>query len=160
MTAMAEPEQPDENPPKKRRLPLILGLVGAVLLGGGGFYAIWSGLLFGHSADQVAEAVPDLPDIGFVPIPPAVISLPPGSSSTHLRFAAQLEVEASQTDAVTSILPRIQDVLNSYLRAVTVTELQDPSTLVRIRAHLLRRIQLVAGDGRVRDLLVTEFVLN
>jgi flagellar FliL protein len=43
---------------------------------------------------------------------------------------------------------------------VSVTELQDPSTLVRIRAHLLRRIQLVAGDGRVRDLLVTEFVLN
>ncbi len=157
---MAEPEQPDEIPSKKRRLPLILGLVGALLLGGGGFYAIWSGLLFGHNAEQVADAVTDLPDIGFVPIPPAVISLPPGSSSTHLRFAAQLEVEASQTDAVTSILPRIQDVLNSYLRAVTVTELQDPSTLVRIRAHLLRRIQLVAGDGRVRDLLVTEFVLN
>lgn len=157
---MAEPEQPAEKPMKKRRLPLILGLVGALLLGGGGFFAIWSGLLFGHNAEQVAEAVPDLPDIGFVAIPPAVISLPPGSSSTHLRFAAQLEVEASQTDAVASILPRIQDVLNSYLRAVTVTELQDPSTLVRIRAHLLRRIQLVAGEGRVRDLLVTEFVLN
>lgn len=157
---MAEPEQPDEKPLKKRRLPLILGLVGALLLGGAGFYAIWSGLLFGAGEATHAEVVPDLPDIGFVPIPPAVISLPPGSSSTHLRFAAQLEVEAGQTDAVTSILPRIQDVLNSYLRAVTVTELQDPSTLVRIRAHLLRRIQLVAGDGRVRDLLVTEFVLN
>ncbi len=157
---MAEPEQPDEKSTKKRRLPLILGMVGAALLGGGGFYAIWSGLLLGHSAERVVEAVPDLPDIGFVPIPPAVISLPPGSSSSHLRFAAQLEVEARETDAVTSILPRIQDVLNSYLRAVSVTELQDPSTLVRIRAHLLRRIQLVAGDGRVRDLLVTEFVLN
>lgn len=157
---MAEPEQPDEKPKKKRRLPLILGLVGAVLLGAGGFYAIWSGLVFGHSADHVAEAVPDLPDIGFVPIPPAVVSLPQGSSSSHLRFAAQLEVEAGQTEAVTLILPRIQDVLNSYLRAVKVEDLQDPSTLVRIRAHLLRRIQLVAGDGRVRDLLVTEFVLN
>lgn len=157
---MADPEQPDEKTTKKRRLPLILGLVGALILGGAGFFAVWSGLLFDHGAEQVAEAAPALPDIGFVPIPPAVISLPPGSSSTHLRFAAQLEVEAGQTDAVTSILPRIQDVLNSYLRAVTVTELQDPSTLVRIRAHLLRRIQLVAGDGRVRDLLVTEFVLN
>jgi len=31
---------------------------------------------------------------------------------------------------------------------------------VRIRAHLLRRIQIVTGEGRVRDLLVTEFVLN
>ncbi len=157
---MAEPEQPDEKPSKKGRLPLILGLLGALVLGGGGFYAIWSGLLFGHAAGAEAETASPLPDIGFVPIPPAVISLPQGSSSSHLRFAAQLEVEATELDAVTLILPRIQDVLNSYLRAVSVAELQDPSTLVRIRAHLLRRIQLVAGDGRVRDLLVTEFVLN
>ncbi len=157
---MAEPEQPDEKHSKKLRLPLILGAVGALVLGGGGFFAIWSGLLFGPGAETQAQATSALPDIGFVPIPPAVISLPPGSSSSHLRFAAQLEVEAGQTDAVTSILPRIQDVLNSYLRAVTVAELQDPATLVRIRAHLLRRIQLVAGDDRVRDLLVTEFMLN
>ena len=157
---MAEPEQPDEKPAKKRRLPLILGMVGALVLGGGGFFAIWSGLIFAPGTEPHAEDAAALPDIGFVPIPPAVISLPPGSTSSHLRFAAQLEVEAGQTDAVTAILPRIQDVLNSYLRAVTVAELQDPATLVRIRAHLLRRIQLVAGDDRVRDLLVTEFVLN
>ena len=41
-----------------------------------------------HPLSGVVEAVPDLPDIGFVPIPPAVISLPQGSSSSHLRFAA------------------------------------------------------------------------
>jgi flagellar FliL protein len=29
-----------------------------------------------------------------------------------------------------------------------------------MRAQLLRRIQIVTGEGRVRDLLVTEFVLN
>ncbi|OYU19490.1 MAG: flagellar basal body protein FliL [Rhodobacteraceae bacterium PARR1] len=157
---MAEPEQPDEKTVKKRKLPLILGVFGALVLGGGGFFAIWSGLLFGPTPEDHATLPTALPDIGFVPIPPAVISLLPGSSSSHLRFAAQLEVEVKETDAVMLILPRIQDVLNSYLRAVTVAELQDPSTLVRIRAQLLRRIQLVAGDGRVRDLLVTEFVLN
>jgi flagellar FliL protein len=50
--------------------------------------------------------------------------------------------------------------MNGYLRAIDPAELDEPATLLRIRAQLLRRIQLVTGDGRVRDLLVTEFVLN
>jgi flagellar FliL protein len=157
---MAENDQPPETSTKPRRLWLILSLVGSLLLGGGGFYAVWSGLvLSGANGAVVAETTP-LPDIEFVPVPPTVISLPPGSTSSHLRFAAQLEVAGQETQAVTQLLPRIQDVLNGYLRAVSVAELQDPSTLIRIRAQLLRRIQLVAGEGRVRDLLVTEFVLN
>ena len=157
---MADVEENVEKPKKKSKLPLILGLVGTLICGGGGFYAVWSGLLFGAESEPDAEGAAPLPDIGFVAIPPVVISLPPGSSSSHLKFAAQLEVEQAETEAVTQILPRIQDVLNSYLRALAVAELQDPATLVRIRAHLLRRIQLVSGEGRVRDLLVTEFVLN
>ena len=57
-------------------------------------------------------------------------------------------------------MPRVLDVLNSYLRAVEVSDLEDPSALVRLRAQMLRRVQIVTGEGRVRDLLVTEFVLN
>ena len=61
---------------------------------------------------------------------------------------------------VTLLLPRVIDVLNSYLRAVEVADLEDPTALVRLRAQMLRRVQMVAGDGRVRDLLVTGFVIN
>lgn len=157
---MADTEEPTEGKKKKGKLPLILGFVAALLLGGGGFFAVWSGLLFGHPAESSAEGPEPLPQVDFVEIPTVVISLPPGGTSSHLKFAAQMEVEASEAEAVSLILPRVQDVLNSYLRAVSVPELQDPGTLVRIRAHLLRRIQLVAGEGRVRDLLITEFVLN
>ena len=51
-------------------------------------------------------------------------------------------------------------VMNSYLRALDTAALEDPAGLVRMRAQMLRRIQMVTGDGRVRDLLITEFVLN
>ena len=61
---------------------------------------------------------------------------------------------------MTLLRPRILDVLNGYLRAVEVAELEDPSALVRLRAQMLRRIQVVAGEGRVNDLLISEFVLN
>ena len=57
-------------------------------------------------------------------------------------------------------MPRIVDVMNGYLRALDAAELENPAALVRLRAQMLRRIQIVTGEGRVRDLLITEFVLN
>ena len=159
---MAEPEAaPDVVPKKKSKLPLIIGLVLALALGGAGFYATVSGMILGSGEAHGAEVGVDaLPDIAFVPIEPMVISLGAASQSRHLRFTAQLEVVNSHSADVTLLQPRILDVLNSYLRAVDVAELEDPSALVRIRAQMLRRIQIVTGEGRVRDLLITEFVLN
>ena len=89
-----------------------------------------------------------------------MISLPPGSSAKHLRFAGQLEVAPEHAAEVAQLMPRVLDVLNTYLRAVEVKDLEEPAALPRLRAQMLRRIQVVTGEGRVRDLLVTEFVLN
>ncbi len=159
---MAEPAPPpDEAPKKKSKLPLLIGIVLALAFGGGGFYATYSGMILGAGEPHAAEAeVSDLPDIAFVPLEPLVISLGAASENRHLRFTAQLEVDGPLAPEVTLLQPRILDVLNSYLRAIDFAELEDPSTLVRLRAQMLRRIQLVSGEGRVRDLLITEFVLN
>ncbi|MGL6211963.1 MAG: flagellar basal body-associated FliL family protein, partial [Paracoccaceae bacterium] len=160
---MAEADLPQDAVSKKKsKLPLILGLVLAVVAGAAGFLATWSGMLFAPAEEAAHGEDPHaapLPDIAFVPIEPLVISLGEASEAAHLRFTAQLEVGSSYAAEVTHLLPRILDVLNGYLRAVEVSELEDPSALVRLRAQMLRRIQIVAGEGRVRDLLVTEFVL-
>ncbi|MBC7736341.1 MAG: flagellar basal body-associated FliL family protein [Candidatus Saccharibacteria bacterium] len=159
---MAEAEQPQDAVPKKKsKLPLILGGVLFLVLGGGGFYAVYAGLILAPAAEHAsAEHASDMPDIAFVPLEPVTITLGEVEASIHLRFAAQLEVENARKDEVTLLMPRILDVLNGYLRAVEVAELGDPHALVRLRSQMLRRIQIVTGEGRVRDLLVTEFVLN
>jgi flagellar protein FliL len=158
---VAEPETPPDAAPRKTsKLPLILAVVGALVLGVGGFYATYSGLVFGHADDKTEEHVANMPDIAFVPVDPLVISLPPGSGSKHLRFSSQLEVAGPHASEVMVLMPRILDVLNGYLRAVETKDLEDPSALVRLRAQMLRRVQIVTGEGRVRDLLITEFVLN
>jgi len=118
---------------------------------------MWSGLL---APAPSAEAPAALPAIAFVPVDPLVISLGPGARAKHLRFTAQIEVASGHQAEVTLLMPRILDVLNSYLRAVSYRDLEDPAALVRLRAQMLRRVQIVCGEGRVRDLLVTEFVLN
>ncbi len=158
---MAEPDMPQDAAPKKKsKLPLLIGVVLALVLGGGGFFATYTGLLFGAHEAEAGEAVGAMPDIAFVPIEPLIINLAPGSASKHLRFSAQLEVGATHGAEVTLLMPRILDVLNGYLRAVQTADLENPSALVKLRAQMLRRVQIVTGEGRVRDLLVTEFVLN
>lgn len=151
----------DEAPKKKGKLPLLLGVVGALAFGGGGFFATYSGMILGHAPEHTdAHAASALPDVSFVAVDPIVISLGTQSSARHLRFASQLEVQNPHGPEVSSLLPRIVDVLNGYLRAVEVAQLEDPAALVRLKAQMLRRIQIVTGEGRVRDLLISEFVLN
>ncbi|WP_306153135.1 flagellar basal body-associated protein FliL [Roseovarius sp. MMSF_3281] len=163
---MAETENTEEDSPKKAsKLPLVLGLVLAILGGGGGFYAVYSGLILApevteHAAQKAASGeVKDMSDVAFVPVDPMVISLGSGGAS-HLRFQAQLEVGTAHESEVAKLMPRVVDVLNSYLRALEPEDIAAGSALIRLRAQMLRRVQIVTGGDRVRDLLIMEFVLN
>ncbi len=176
--AVAEPEH---EPAKSGKKPLIIGVVLALAGGGGGFYAATSGLIpFGnHPMDEAqmgddshGEVATDeseggqdqmpmpIGDIAYVEVDPITISLDGSQSARHLRFRAKLEVNADYEDDVMAIIPRVTDVMNSYLRALELHDLTGPSALTRLRAQMLRRVQVVTGNGRVRDLLIMEFVLN
>ncbi len=152
----------EEAPIKRSKKPLLIGLVLALVLGGGGFYATFSGLILGSGGEHAAAKDGPGPVLGiaFVPLETIVVSLGPDSGSEHLRFTAQLEVVDTAAADVALLTPRILDVINSYLRAIDTASIEDPHAMARLRAQMLRRIQVVTGDGRVRDLLITEFVLN
>jgi flagellar FliL protein len=140
MTDVATSEDP--KLPKKGKKGLIIGILGALILGGAAFFVTFSG-----SLDVPSENARGA-------------SLGKFASSRHLRFQAYLEVESAKADEVKHLSPRILDVLNTYLRAIAERELEDPASMNRLRAQMLRRVQVVVGEENVRDLLITEFVLN
>jgi flagellar FliL protein len=157
------------------RLPLVAGLALALAGGAGGFYAVRSGLLpagmaqdaAGAGAADEAGGAPGRAAAGvdfgafvYVPVEPLVISFADGGRSRHLRFRAELEVPGSEAPEVTRVMPRVVDVLNTYLRALRVSDLEESAALLRLRAQMLRRVQAVVGAARINDLLVMEFVLN
>lgn len=162
----------DVEEKKPSKLPMIIGIILALAGGGGGFFAAQSGMFGGaeesakhdsesvdHTDEEGIETAP-LPDVSFVEVPQLVISLGPRAQANHLRFRASLEVPKEHAVEIEGILPRVQDVLNSYLRALEPRDLEAPGALIKLRGQMLRRVRLVAGEGRVRDLLVLEFVLN
>lgn len=170
---MATTDSSDDRDDAKTRskLPLLLGLLLATVLGAAGFFLAYNRMLpiaglgagtsvagAGTAADPTGPAEGRLPS--FVPIDPMVISLGTSGRGRHLKFSAELEVVPGREQRVQSLMPRILDVLNGYIRAVPLEELETASALVTLRAQMLRRVQLVVGESLVKDLLVTEFVLN
>ena len=158
---MAEEQAEDGEEPKKKKglKPLLLGLVLLLVGGGAGFGIVSSGLL-GGGHDSAALPAHPTEDVEFVPIDPLLVTVGTSARTRHLRFQAQLEVSPQSKAAVVAVLPRVVDILNGYLRAVELADIENPASLVKLRAQMLRRIQIVVGDGMVSDLLVSEFVLN
>lgn len=164
----AEADVADAAPNKKKGIlvPLILGLLLAGAGGGGGFFAVRSGMLGGGddhgeaAAGHESASLAPMGPVAFVPLDPMVVNLPPGSDRRYVSFTATLEVRPEAQGEVEAVKPRIVDVLNTYLRALEPSDLEDPTFLTRARGQLLRLVQLVTGEDRVRDVLVIEFVLN
>ncbi|PZQ50409.1 MAG: flagellar basal body protein FliL [Rhodovulum sulfidophilum] len=161
----AAPPAPEAAPKRRSKGPLV-GLLLGVALGAASFGALHAGLvdpaalLGGAPARHGGEARAAAPADLFLPLAPIIVSLAPGEGARHLRFAATIEAAPGALPTVAAAEPRIVDVLNGYLRAVAVAELEDPAAMPRLRAQMLRRVQLVGGGDAARDILITEFILN
>lgn len=174
------------NPKKKFKLILVASFA-ALLLGGGAFYAVTAGLIDGllpggaghgdqatiqaddsHSAygahtdarsgqgDRASASGPAT----FVMLEPLIISLGPESRSKHLKVTLAIDASPGRGPEIRNVMPRVVDILQGFLRAVDEREFEIPRSMDRLRAQMLRRVQLVTPTGSVQDLLIQEFVLN
>ena len=184
--AVAGDETGAEAPTKKGKGGLVLLLAGVLALGGGGFFATWSGMadpILGatagdphgdahggehasvdaaHGSSHGASDEHDGAVTGpaYVELDPLMVSVGGSGSIRQLRFRAYLQVAGGQDAAVAGLQPRILDIFATYLRAVPIDRLEDPTALLRLRAQLLRRVQLLAGPDTVEDLLIIDFVVT
>lgn len=166
-------EAADGKKKKGGLLGLILGLVLAIGGGAGGFYATYTGMLGmpggggeedghgGRAGEKGHTVMPEPVALAeFMALDPIIVTIGRGDRVRHLQFGAQLEIEPGAEEQIAMLAPRAVDVLNTYLRAVDPSDIEDPAAMLRMRAQMLRRIQVVMGEGKVHDLLVGEFVLQ
>ena len=171
----SDPETDASSGQKSRKGLVVMALAG-LLAAGGAFGAVWMGALdsliggatpevaIEKEGDPPADAPGAVPTYGaagaFYEMDPIAVSIGHGGDSRQLRIRVVLDVPADQLDGVASIAPRLQDGILGYLRAVEPATLENPAALIDLRAHMLRRARLIAGDEAVSNLLVTDFVLN
>ena len=154
--ANAEPETK-----RTSKMSMAIGLLAVLLGAAAGFYLVFTGMILATDNAKPTGTVPyQLPDVAFVPVEPMVVSLHPISQGRHLRFRAELEVPSQYESDMQVLMPRVVNVMNGYLRALETQDFENPGALLRIRAQLLRRIEVIAGPDRINDLLIMEYVIN
>lgn len=155
----------EQDGKKGRKGFLIAAILSLAAGGGGAFYAVHSGVIplpaaLTGLAGAERTALDDWAAPSFVALEPLTVSLGPEARARHLRVAVQLEVAVGAEKAVGDVVPRVVDVLNTFLRAVDEREFEMPRAMARLRVQMLRRVQLVAPPGAVHDVLIQEFVLS
>lgn len=155
----------DESPePKKKSKAMLFGVLGALILGGGGAYATYSGMVTlpfggGGPAKEDTADIHENVETAYVRLDPLVVDLGRGGRSGRLRISLAIETTTKNYDAVEARKLRITDTLHSFMRAVKQDDLRDPSRTDMLRSRILRRVMLETPPGAVSDVLISEFVV-
>ena len=160
-------EVDDQAQEKKSKLPVIVAVLTSLLGAAGGYLTVNMGLLGSSETSKPQTKMQNrtapsslVQDLAFVQLDPIIISFSQGNERRLLRFVGNLEVVPYAAGEVEILKPRIVDILNGYLRALKIEDLEEPAALYKIRSQLLHRVRIVAGEDRINDLLIIEFVLN
>ena len=183
-TGEVEAEAKPRSGKKKLLLFGGIGLVLALGLAGGGAWFL--GLLGGHaSGDMAAEEAGAHASTGdghgadahggdghgdgspaggvvFVDMPDVRVNLQSGGQRIRfLQLRAALEVASDEVAArIESLMPRIMDSFQLYLRALTVDEVNGSGGLQRLKEELAARVNFAVQPTRVDDVLVKEMLVQ
>lgn len=174
-----KPEEEEGPPPaagKKKKLILIGAAALVLLLGGGGGAAWFLGVFGGHEAGEehaevdeekaAEEAAAELAErrsqMVYVDMPDMLVNLHAlGQRNRFLKLKVALEVYGEPTaESVRTLLPRVMDSFQAYLRALTVDEVSGPGGLHRLKEELTARVNLALEPTAIEDVLIKEMLVQ
>lgn len=154
---------------KKLILFIVLPLL--VLIGAGAgllFSGMLDPLFGGDEAAETAEAggeEAEPEDTGpgyFMPLDEMTVTLrSSGSKPVYLKLQTTLELDSQEDEKrITQVQPRIKENFLLFLRELRVEELEGSEGTYRIREELLRRVNRAAQPVKVRNVLITDFLIQ
>jgi len=145
-------------------------LLPVLLLGGGGAGAYFLGFLdplLGveeHLAEGEDAEAPgtSASSAFFYDLPEMLVNLQSnGRKASYLKISIALElVEEESVQAVESVVPRIVDNFQVYLRGLRIEDLEGSAGLQRLREELLLRVNTAAKGEHVSDVLFKEMLIQ
>jgi flagellar protein FliL len=150
----------------KKKLFIIIGLA-LLLVVGGSAAAYFTGLLqplidmIAGDGKQTDEEV-IAQDAIFYDLPELLVNLSTaGRKSTFLKIRISLElVKPEDVPKVESVMPRIIDNFQVYLRELRVEDLKGSAGMYRLREELLKRVGAAIAPAQINDVLFKEMLVQ
>jgi flagellar FliL protein len=116
----------------------------------------------GEAPKATAAAVSGGKGAIFYNLPEMIVNLnSTGRRSNFLKISVSLELEQSGDIAkIESVMPRIVDNFQTYLRELRVEDLRGSSGLFRLREELLSRVSVAAAPAKINDVLFKEMLVQ
>jgi flagellar FliL protein len=139
-------------------VPILLIAIGAGLW----FTGILPNLLGMKHEDAHAEAPAK-------PVPPSFVELPELIANlngnpqrpNYIKVVARLEVpKPEDVEKVRAVIPRLQDMMQTYMREMRPDELRGSAGSYRLREELIVRANVAAAPAKVSDVLFIQMLIQ
>ena len=98
----------------------------------------------------------------FFPLEELIVNLNAGGrKSTFLKIRISLELaDGEDISRIESVMPRIMDNFQVYLRELRIEDLKGSAGMYRLREELLTRVNAAAAPAKIRDVLFKEILVQ
>jgi flagellar FliL protein len=157
-----------ESPPKKRFGKKFLlmaggGLLVLLLAGGAGAYFFFFQASPEKHKTADAGATPLVPpQVVYYDLPDLIVNIQSADqTNVYLKLSLSLELATpEEKSGMQSLMPRIVDAFQGYLRELRVDDLRGSEGVMRLKEELLRRANAAADPYPVRDVLLKEMIIQ
>jgi flagellar FliL protein len=166
MSSPPPPPKPDataEAPPKKAgksKLIIMITVPVFLLLAIAG---LWFSGVLPHvlGMEKHEEHVEEVPP-SYVDVPEMVANLnSTNRKPSYVKLTARVEVpKPEDAEKVKAALPRLQDMMQTYLREMRPEELRGSAGTYRLREELLVRANAAVAPAKISDVLFTQMLIQ
>jgi len=165
-----EDGEDDDKPGSSKKVLIIVGVV--LLLAVGGFAAAYfTGLIdpviawiTGAEEKEQEEGQVGVRSVDavFFPLEKVIVNLNTGVRKlSFLKIRISLELENSgDIKRVETVMPRIMDNFQAYLRELRIEDLKGAAGMYRLREELLSRVNTAVAPVKVHDVLFKEMLVQ
>lgn len=152
-----------EAAPKKKfsgkKLVLFVVLPLVLLIGGGAAAYFF---FFAKGGEETAEEAPPATPSVFLDLPDILVNLnADGRQARFLKVSVSIEVGSPEDRAaVETVMPRVVDQFQVYLRELRLDDLRGSAGVYRLRQEMLARVTAAAAPTQIRDVLFREILVQ
>ena len=150
----------EEKPPKKSKLKLIIIAVVVLFIGAGGIYGYSK---YNKGKEEKAETKKTEKVSIICPLNSFVVNLldTQGVAKRYLKITMQLEIGKEEDRLlIENHNAQIRDIVLLLLSSQSLKEINTMEGKLELKQTLLARMNQILGDGVVRSIYFTEFVVQ